>query len=82
MKTKPFCLATSKDWTLKRDHIPLLEIFTDLTWVRKHRKATKVVHKELRCIAELLNEKELGETGPVRILVRGQYSDKYCLNKR
>ena len=51
--------------------MPLMEIYTDLTWVRKHRKASKVIHKELRCIAELLSEKELGEAGPVRILVRG-----------
>ena len=81
MKTKPFCLATSKDWTLKRDHVPLMEIYTDLTWVRKHRKASKVVHKELRCIAELLSEKELGEAGPVRILVRGQCSDGCSVNE-
>ena len=77
MKTKPFCLATSKDWSLKRDHIPLMEIYTDLTWIRKHRKAAKVVHKELHCIAELLSEKELGEAGPVPILVRGQCNDEY-----
>ena len=72
MLTKPFCLATAKDWTLNKDYCPLMEIYIDLTWIRKHKKAMKVFHEELRCITQLLGEKELGDCGPVRILVRGR----------
>ena len=71
MKTKPFCLTTSKDWNAKRDHIPLMEIYTDLTWIRKHRRAAKVFHKELHNITDLFGEKGLADCGPVRILVQG-----------
>ena len=71
MKIKPFCLAVGKDWTLKPSKTDLREIHTDLSWTRKHRKAHEIIEKKLENISQLLDEEQLEEHGPVRILVQG-----------
>ena len=71
LRTKPFCLAIGKDWTLKPNKIDLREIFTDLSWTRKHRKAHTVEQEDLKNITQILSEEQLGKDGPVRILVQG-----------
>ena len=71
LKNKPFCLALGKDWTFSRDLVDLREIHTDLNWTRKHRKAHGIEQKKIKDITQLLNEEQLGEEGPVRILVQG-----------
>ena len=71
MKTKPFCWAVGKEWTLRPSNTDLREIHTDLNWTRKHRKAHKTETTRLENITHLLDEKQLGDHGPVRILVEG-----------
>ena len=71
LKNKPFCLALGKDWTLSRDLVDLREIHTDLSWTRKHRKAYTVEQEDLKNITQILSEEQLGEEGPVRILIQG-----------
>ena len=75
LRTKPFSLAVGKDWTLRPSKTDLREIYTDLSWTRKHRKAYTVEQEDLKNITQILNEEQLGEDGPVRILVQGNYSD-------
>ena len=79
LKTKPFCLALDKDWTKTRSNVDLREIFTDLSWTRKHRKTYTVEREDLKNITQILSEEQLGEDGPVRILVQGQnqYADVF-----
>ena len=72
LKTKPFCLALNKDWTKTQSNVDLRQIFTDLSWTRKHGKAYTVEQEDLKNITQILNEEQLGECGPVRILVQGQ----------
>ena len=72
MRTKPFCLAVGKDWTLKPNKTDLREVHTDLSWTHKHRKADGVKAKKLENITQLLDAEQLGEDGPVRILIQGK----------
>ena len=72
LKTRPFCLAIGKDWTLRPSKIDLREIHTELCWARKHRKVYEVKEEKLKDITELLNDKQLRPDGPVRILVQGK----------
>ena len=76
MKTKPFSLVVGKEWTLRPSKTDLREIHTDLSWTRKHRKAHKTETTRLENITHLLDEKQLGDHGPVRILVKGNIFDK------
>ena len=71
LRSKPFCLAHGKDWTLRPSKTNLKEIYTDLKWTRKHRKAYTVEEEDLRNIVQILNEEELYDNGPVRILIQG-----------
>ena len=81
LRTKPFCLAVGKDWTLRPNQTDLREIFTDLSWTRKHRKAHKVEQEDLKNMTQILSEEQLGENGPVRILVQGNKSGIIALCK-
>ena len=76
MKTKPFCLAVGKEWTKTPSKTDLREIHTDLSWTRKHRMAHKTDTTRLENIIHLLDEKQLGDHGPVRILVEGNILDE------
>ena len=76
MKTKPFSLAVGKEWTLRPSKTDLREIHTDLSWTRKHRKVHKTETRRLENITHLLDEKQLGDHGPVRILVKGNIFNK------
>ena len=71
LRTKPFSLAVGKDWTLRPSKTDLREIYTDLSWTRKHRKAYTVEREDLKNITQILSEEQLGEDRPVRILVQG-----------
>ena len=75
-------MAVGKDWTLRPSKTDLRQIYTDLSWTRKHRKAYTVEQEDLKNITQILNEEQLGEDGPVRILVQGTCSDslKFELN--
>ena len=72
--TPPFCRSFGLDWTLPpRNPAPHLEkVHTKVRWTRKHRKAYTVEQEDLENITKILNEQELGESGPVRILVQGR----------
>ena len=71
MKTKPFCLAVSKDWTEQPGKLDLREIYTKLVWKKKQRKACMVEQEDLKDITKILSEEKLEDKGPVRILVQG-----------
>ena len=73
MKTKPFCLAVSKDWTLQPRKLDLNAIYTKLVWKKKHRKAYTVEKEDLEDITKILSEEKLEDEGPVRILVQGNF---------
>ena len=84
---KPFCMALGKEWTLSTSTVDLREIFTDLSWIRKHRKAYTVEQEDLKNITQILSEEQLGEDGPVRILVQGtiefiRYSESWYQNEK
>ena len=51
----------------------LRDIHTKLSWTRKHRKASGFKQTELNDITQILSEQQLGEDGPVRILVQGKH---------
>ena len=76
LKNKPFCLVLGKDWTLRPSKTDLRQIYTDLSWTRKHRKAYTVEQEDLKNITQILSEEQLGEDGPVRILVQGKVAEK------
>ena len=76
LKNKPFSLAFGKEWTLRPSKVELREIFTDLSWTRKHRKSYTVEQEDLKNITQILSEEQLGEDGPVRILVQGKVAEK------
>ena len=73
MRTKPFCLAVGKDWTSRPSKTDLREIHTNLTWKQKFRKECQVDSKYLESLVDLLDDEELQQQGPVRILVLGMY---------
>ena len=73
MKTKPFCLAVSKDWTIPSGKIGLREIYTKLVWKKKNRKACMVEREFREDITKILSEERLEDEGPVRILVQGNF---------
>ena len=75
LRTKPFCLVIGKDWTLRPNKTDLREIYTDLSWKRKHRKAYTVEQEDMKNITQILSEEQLGEDGHVRILVQGDKSE-------
>ena len=73
LRNKPFCLAVGKEWEEKQRKTDLRDIHTKLSWNRKHRKARGFKQTELDDITQILNEEQLGEDGPVRILVQGTH---------
>ena len=73
LRNKPFCLATGKEWEEKQRKTDLRDIHTKLSWKRKHRKASGFKQTELEDITQILNEEQLGEDEPVRILVQGTH---------
>ena len=79
MKTKPFCLAVSKDWTLQPRKLDLNEIYTKLVWKKKHRKAYTVEKEDLEDITKILSEEKLEDEGPVRILVQGNFVSRMIM---
>ena len=72
LRNKPFCLAVGKEWEEKQRKVDLRDIHTKLSWTRKHRKASGFKQSELNDITHILSEEQLGEDGPVRILVQGR----------
>ena len=80
LRTKPFCLALGKDWTLRPSTLDIRKIYTNLSWTRKHRKAYTVEEEDMKNITQILSEEQLGENGPVRILVQGtEFAFVVCL---
>ena len=77
LRNKPFCLAVGKEWEEKQRKMNLRDIHTKLSWNRKHRKARGFKQTELDDITQILNEEQLGEDGPVRILVQGMSSQHF-----
>ena len=73
LRNKPFCLAVGKEWEEKQRKMDLRDIHTNLSWSRKHRKASGFKQTELNDITQILSEEQLGEDGPVRILVQGRH---------
>ena len=72
MRTKPFCLASGKQWTLSPTATDLREIYTDLSWTRIRRQFLGgATQNRLKNITQILSDDRLGEDGPVRILVKG-----------
>ena len=80
LRSKPFCLAIGKEWEEKQRKMDLRGIHTKLSWTRKHRKASGFKQAKLDDITQILSEQQLGEDGPVRILVEGK-SSKQNTNK-
>ena len=74
LRKKPFCMALTKDWKLRTSTVDLRETFTNLSWTRKHRKVYTVEREDLKNITQILSEEQLGDDGPVRILVQGTES--------
>ena len=72
LRSKPFCLAVGKEWEQKQRKMDLRDIHTKLSWTRKQRKASGFKETELDDITQILNPEQLGEDGPVRILVQGK----------
>ena len=72
LRNKPFCLAVGKEWEEKQRKMDLRDIHTKLSWTRKHRKASGFEQRELNDITQILSQEQLGEDGPVRILVEGK----------
>ena len=81
LRSKPFCLAVGKEWEEKQRKMDLRGIHTKLSWTRKHRKASGFKQTKLDHITQILSEQQLGEDGPVRILVEGKDS-KQNTNKK
>ena len=74
-KRSPFCRSFGLDWeTTKPENLPpnLMDVHTNVRWTRKHRKAYTVEQEDLKNITQILSEEQLGEGGPVRILVQGK----------
>ena len=69
-------MAFGKEWTLRPSKVDLRQIFTDLNWIRKQRKAYTVEQEDLKNITQILSEEQLGEEGPVTILVQGKVAEK------
>ena len=81
MRQKPFCLVDNIDWILSTaPEPPLKKVFTKLKWTRKHRNAYTVEKEDLEDITQVINENELQETGPVRILVQGVCTSAFPRN--
>ncbi len=76
IRRKPFCLSTSKAWTAKPHLFPLEETYTPLEWVQRHSRPGRVVREQISDVTDLMDEKQLGQSGPVRVLVTGGYVDK------
>ena len=74
LRNKPFCLATGKEWEEKQRMMDLRDIHTKLSWTRKQRKTSGFEQTELNDITQILSEEQLGEDGPVRILIEGTHS--------
>ena len=73
LKSKPFSSAIGKDWTLRPSKTDdFRRIYTKMSWKRKHRKASTVQQEDQGDITRILNEEQLGDAGPVRILVQGK----------
>ena len=72
LRNKPFCLAIGKEWEENPRKTDLRKIHTDLSWSRKHRKAHGYVTENIHSITDVLSEDDLGEGGPVRILMQGK----------
>ena len=70
-KQSPFCLAVGKEWEEKQREMDLRGIHTKLSWTRKHRKASGFEQIKLNDITQILSEEQLGEDGPVGILIQG-----------
>ena len=81
LRNKPFCLAVGKQWEEKQRKMDLRGIHTKLSWTRKHRKACGLKQTKLDDITQILSKEQLGEDGPIRILVQGK-SVKQSLNKK
>ena len=72
------CLAVGKEWEEKQRKVDLRDIHTKLSWSRKQRKASSFKQTELNDITQILSEEQLGEDGPVRILIEGTQSLHLC----
>ena len=73
IQRKPFCLAISKSWTAKPHKFPLELTYTKLEWVKRNRLPSGTVREQISDITDLLDEKQLGTTDPVRVLITGQW---------
>ena len=80
LKTKPFLWAIGKEWEENPRKTDLRKIHTDLSWSRKHRKAHGFVTENIHSITDVLSVDDLGQGGPVRILMQGKDSHA-CQNQ-
>ncbi len=71
MRRKPFCLANSKAWTPKPHMFPLELTYTKLEWIKRNRLPSGTARVEISDVTDLLDEKQLGTTDPVRVLITG-----------
>ena len=71
---RPFCLTISKAWTPKPYTFPLETIYTKLEWVRRNRLPSGTKREIIPDVIDLLDEKQLGTSGSVRVLVTGEFS--------
>ncbi len=71
IRRKPFCLVISKAWTTKPHKFPLELTYTKLEWVKRNRLPSGMARVEISDVTDILDEKQLGTTDPVRVLITG-----------
>ena len=71
LKSKPFSLATSKDWSPRPIKVDLRNVFTKVFWSINHRKLSGVERKYFDDIEQMLREIRFGEEDSRRVIVQG-----------
>ena len=58
---------------MKPHLFPLEQTYTKLEWVQRHSRPGMVVREQISDVTDLLSEDQLGQSGPVRVLVTGRH---------
>ena len=66
-------MSRSKTWTPKPHLFPLEQTYTKLEWEQQQSRPGRVVREQISDVTDLLDEKQLAHSGPVRVLVTGEY---------
>ena len=71
LKSKPFSLATSKDWSPRPNKVDLRSVFTKVFWSINRQKLSGVDRKYFDDIEQMLREISFGEDDSRRVVIQG-----------